>query len=337
MPNNDNAARGVLGSMGGNMRSLESALLKHGSVNAFRAAAPLPRNTQELIDKAVVRVGMDRLTIVADLLAEGLIYDLPNWLSVLMLYHERSGRAGHAQRTMIPKARGERQVEDRLGIYLPVYATWDDFSFNIREILASERVGAPLETSHVEGATRNVNEAIEDQCINGAGFNVDGNSAPGLLTSPLNTVAYTGNEAWDAVGHTGEEILADVMSMIDAAQADRYFGPYNLYIPTTYGTKLFGTDFKANSSDTIQSRLEQINVGGRPLRIRVADMLPANRTALVQMTSNVIDVVVGQTPTEISWEDGPGLERFFMVLACMIVRVKYDYSNKSGIVIGNTT
>lgn len=318
-------------------RSLSSGLYHYGSIGEFRKAAALPPDTQLLIDRTVERVRRQRLVLVEDLLAEGLTYNLPNWLSVMELGWDSGNDVGHAQRTMIPKARGERQVADQRRRVIPIYATWDDFSFQIRELMASERVGSPLETTHVEMATRRVNEAIEDQAWNGAGIAVKGNTAPGVLThSNVNTETYTSNRAWDNASHTGENILTDVLNMIDAAQADLYYGPYNLYIPTTYGSKL-NQDFKANGSLTIRQRLEELVVGGRNLRIRVADQLPANRTVLMQMTSDVVDVIVGQTPTTISWEDGPGWERSFVVLACMIVRVKADYNDRSGIVLGYPT
>ncbi len=314
-----------------------SRLYSCESIKEFRGLSPLPEDAQRQIDAAVTRVGRQRLVIVEDLLAEGLTYPLNDWLSVTELAWDKVSEVGHAQRTMVPKARGERQVQDRLRNVLPIYCTWDDFSFNVREMRASERVNAPLDTSHVEQATRRVNEAFEDQAINGIDFNVVGNTAPGILTEDnVNTQAYVGNEAWDNVGHTGDEIYGDVSAMIDKLQAKNYYGPYNLYIPTLYGSKL-NQDFKANGDKTIRQRLEEIEAGGRNLRIRVADQLPANRTALIQMTNNVIDVVVGQTPAEVSWEDGAGWERFFVILGCMIVRVKSDYEGKSGIVIGNTT
>jgi len=334
---NDNNRMSLLNPGAGPTKGMAAGILKCGSVGAFRAASPLPKDAQELFDRAVVKVGLERLTLVEDLLAEGLTYSLPNWLAVPTIYFEKINRVGHAQRTMVPKARGERQVQDRAGSTLPVFCTWDDFSFGIRELLASERVGAPIDTSHIENATRNVNEGVEDQGINGSGFTVAGHAAPGILNAPnANTYAYAGGEAWDAAGKTGEEILVDFLAMIDKAQADRYYGPYNLYIPTLYGSKL-NQDFKANSDKTIRMRLDEVEAGGRPVRIRVADQLPANRTALIQMTSNVIDVVVGQTPTEVSWEDGPGWERFFVVLACIIVRPKSDYEGNSGIVLGFTS
>jgi len=325
----------------GNFQRRLLSLIRHvgpeRALGEFRAASPLPRDTQLLFDDAVVGVGVERLTLVDDLIAEGLTRPLPNWLAVTELGYRRSGRAGHAQRTMVPKARGERQVQDQDEVIIPVFLTWDDFSFNARELAASERIGQPLDVSHVQGATRNVNEAVEDQGINGAGFTVKGNSAPGLLNAPdVNSQAYIDNEAWTAAGHSGEDIVQDVLNMVGVAQGKGFFGPYNFYMPGNYGLKVSG-DFKSGTSGTTLERLQSLDFGGRPIRYRIADRLPANRTALVQMTSDVIDVVVGQTPASVSWEDGAGWEEFFLVLACMIVRPKSTVEDKSGIVLGNTT
>lgn len=317
-------------------RSLASGLLKHGSVNEFRAAAPLPLNAQLLFDKAVIKVGMTRLVIVQELLRLGLTFDLPNWLSVPFLYWEGVNRTGQAQRTMNPKARGERHVPDRTSFQLPIFATWEDFSFGIRDIMASERVGAPLDTTMVEQATRNVNEAIEDQAINGAGFTVSGFGAPGFLTSPVNNYQYTGGTSWAT--QTPANILADVMAMIGILQAQFFYGPYILFVPTAYAIPL-GKDYATTYSGTILQRILDLNITGAPqssLRVVVADQLPANRTILLQPTSDVVDVVVGQQPTLLSWGDDLDFERYFMMLASMVVRIKQDYDGHQGFVVGDT-
>lgn len=311
-----------------------AGLLRVGSIAEFKALAPLPKNTQELIDTAIVRIGRQRLVIVEDLIAEGLTFPLPNWLSVPTITHHEAAEAGHAQRTMVPKARGERQIMDLDTFTVPVYATWDDFSFNIRELEAADRVGYPLDTTHVEQAVRNVNFAVEDAAING-GPTIGGNSVSGMLDT-TNTFTYAGGEAWDVVGHTGEEILQDVIGGMKVLRADKFYGPYNLYVPTTYGEKL-NEDFKANSDKTILQRLEELRAGGRNLRVREADLLPANRTLLVQMTSDVVDVVVGQTPTDLSWSPEPGFERFFLILACVVMRLKVNHDGNHSVAAGNLT
>lgn len=306
----------------------------YSSIGEMRAATPLPKNTQEVIDNAVIRTGRQRLAILDDLINEGLTEPLPNWMSVPTLTSHKVNEAGRAKRSMVPKSRGERFVMDYVPFTIPITVTWDDFSFNARELAAAARVGAPLDVSHVEQATRNVNEQLEDTTING-GITIDGNSTLGLLNT-TNTQAYVDNQAWDHADHSGEDILQDVINMIEVAQADRFYGPYNLYIPSNYGLKL-SFDFKANGTTTIRQRLEEINVGGRPLRIRTVDFLPTNRTLLVQMTRDVVDVIMGQTPTVVSWSDGPGWERFFVVLACVVPRIKSNYEGNFGIVAGNTT
>lgn len=312
-------------------------LVACGSIAKYRAMSPLPEDSQRLIDDAVLRVGRQRLTIVNDLLAEGLTRPLPNWLSVLELGHDRTNDTGHAQRTMDLEVRGERQVMDRDRVILPIFATWDDFSFGARELAASERVGQPLDTSHVEQATRNVNVAIEDQAINGIAFNVNGNSAPGILSS-TNTFQYTGaNKAWDHASKTGAEIVNDVLGMIALAKADRKYGPFNLYVPTDYESALNKnySDGVTTFDQTIRERLEKIQAGGRPIRIREADLLPDDRTVLVQMTSDNIRVIVGQTPATVSWTSNSGWRRYFVVVACLITEILSDYDGGSGIVVGN--
>ncbi len=314
------------------------ALLTSGlSVAEMRANSPLEEDAQKLVDQAVVRVGLDRLTIAADVMAAGLTFPLANPMSVMELQWEVVSEAGGAQRTMLPRARGENQLQGRDVRKIPIYLTTEDFSVNRRLLLASERNGAPIDTALVEQATRRVNEAIEDSVINGAAVTVAGSSTPGLLNAPnVNAYAYSSNEAWDAAGHNGEDILGDVQGMIDLLQADKRYGPYHLYVPTSYGNKL-NEDFKAHSDKTILQRLQEIQVGGRTLMVKTADLLPTNRTAMVQMTSDVIDIIDGQRPVVVPWTSPDGFVLFWMVMAIIVPRVRDDYDGKSGICVGHTT
>lgn len=309
--------------------SLSGVLSTVDSIGELRALNPLPKDAQELIDRAVVQVGLDRLSIVADVMAEGLVFNLPDPLSVMEVKWEAEAKIGHAIRTMKPEARGERQLPDRIVRSLPIYATIDDFSFNSRLLRASERAGSPIDTSMATQATRRVNESIEDAMINGAGFTVAGGAAPGVLDS---TSTSTLSVDWDAAT-SGESILADVLAMADVLREDRRFGPYNLYVNTSYGNKL-NEDFKSNSDKTTRQRLQELSFGGRSLRVREADLLPDDTVVMMQMTSDIIDVVRGQAPTVVSWSDGPGFQRFFAVLAFMVPRIKQDYEGNYGIVVG---
>jgi uncharacterized linocin/CFP29 family protein len=319
-------------------QTLAAMLARNLSVGQLRSLTPLPAEAQKEIDKAVVRVGRTRLVLVDDLISEGLVYNLTDPLSVMQLEWESTSETGGAQRTMSPSARGENQLPNRTPSRVPIFLTTDDFFLGIRTFRASQRVGQPLDTTLVEQATRRVNEAIEDQAFNGASLAVGGYSAPGVLGAPsVNSYVYNDSgQAWDNAGKTGEEILSDVLSMIDLAVGDKRYGPYNLYVPTLYGNKL-NADFKANSAMTTLQRLEQISVGGRNLQVRVADALPANKTVLVQMTSDVIDLINGQAPVTIPWTSPDGFTLYWLVMAIQVVRVRADYSSNSGIVVGFTS
>ena len=335
----------------GNVRTLSRgsyprSLIRAGSIDSYRAAAPLPLHAEELIDRQVTQVGLERLAVVSALIQAGLVYPLPNWLSVPHLIWQKQSKFGKVVRTMVPKARRELSMPDYGTDTLPVYCTIGEWSLGERELAASERAGSPLDVSIVAQLTRRSNESIEEAAIfgwvddAGTAIKVVGNSAPGLLNAPhANTMVYESSGlAWDSPSKTGAGILADVLTMVGVLQGDHYYGPYTLFIPTTYGNAL-NADFKANSALTIYQRLKELIVGGSntTLNIVVADRLPANKTAMVQMTDNVVDVVMGQTPAAISWEDGLPFESNGAIISCVVPRFKSDYEGSSGIVIGYTS
>lgn len=316
------------------------------SVPALRSLSPLSDKAQVEVDKAVIQVGLERLTFVADILAAGLTYPLSNPLSVTQIEWETVNKTGYAQRTMSPSARGEYQMQDRKMQRIPVYLTTDDFSVGIRTLLASQRVGMPIDTSLVAQATRRVNEAIEDAAINGAttldgqDFQDSGYKAPGLINAPGAT-NYELAVDWTAPApgdfSLGPKMLADVMGMIAVMQSKQRYGPYNLYVGTKAG-QVIENDFKANGDASIRARLESVTAGGRGITIRVADRMPQAavgvQVALVQMTSDVIDIVTGQSPTVIPWTSLDGFTLFWLVMAIQIPRVKTDYFGNTGIVLG---
>lgn len=318
-------------------RLLESGL----SIAELRAASPLEEHAQRIVDRAVYDVGLERMTVAADILAAGLTFPLTDPLSIMEVKWEVVSKTGGAQRTMNPSARGENQLPDRTLKSVPVYLTTDDFSMGIRTLKASERAGTPLDTSLASQATRRVNEAIEDATINGAGITLGTGTTPGMLTAPgANAFPLTAD--WtgaNTIGTTGPAIIADVLGMIAAAQADFKFGPYNLYIGTK-AAMMFQGDFKVNTTDTIMRRLMMIDTGaGRLLNIRVSDRMPNATTGvqavLMQMTNDVVDMVTGQAPTVIPWTSNDGFTLFWLVMAIMIPRFKSDYDGNSGIVIGS--
>lgn len=313
---------------------LGAGLLRCGSINEFRAAAALPLHSQELIDRTVLSVGLERLAVVKTLLAKGLIYPLPNFLSVLELVWEKISKAGNARQVINPSARGERAMPDRQVQRMPIPLQMVDFSFGIRAMLEAERAGAPLDVTMVAESARRINELIEELAINGWGVTANGNGIPGLLNAPSHaTQLFQGSLAWDNASKTGAGIVTDILAMIAQLQANFRYGPYALFISTNYGNAL-NADFKANGSDTILDRVNRIP---EIETVVVADRLPSNTAVLIELTTGVVDVVYGQPPTHVAWTDGPGWEFNNAVMSCILVRFKDDYDGHSGVCVGTPT
>lgn len=317
---------------------LQGALLRAAedggelSIAKLRSLSPLSDKAQVLIDKAVVNIGLQRLVITADIMAAGLTMPLSDPLSVTQVEWESISKTGGAQRTMSPSARGENQLPDRKIYRVPVYLTTDDFNIPIRTLKMSQRVGIPLDTTLVEQATRRVNEAIEDATINGAGLTVAGYTAPGILNAPnANTQSIT-VAAW-STAPVGATVLAETLLMIGKLQADFKYGPYRMYVGTAIGNALT-TDYSVLNAQglTIKDRLLKLD---SLEAIKVADQMPAATVVLIQMTSDVIQMIVGQTPTVIPWTDNAGFMLYWLVMSVIIPRVRSDYDGNSGIVIGS--
>lgn len=303
----------------------------------FRSLAPMPDKAQVQIDRAVVEVGLQRLTVAADIMAAGLTYQLSDPLSVAQLEWNSISKVGAAQRTMNPSARGENKLPIMTPNRLPIYLTTDTFELDIRTLKTSQRIGVPLDTALVKQCVRSVNEAIEDATINGAttldgqDLKVYGYGAPGLVNAP-----NAETEAWTLADWTttpnGANVFADVMAGIGKLQANKKFGPYRLYVPTAVGNGI-DSDYNATNNAqglTIKQRLLQIT-GLQD--IKVADLLPSNKALLVQMTSDVVDMVVGQPPTVIPWTSLDGFTIHNLIMAIMIPRVRSDYNGDSGVCV----
>jgi uncharacterized linocin/CFP29 family protein len=310
----------------------------------FRAAGPLPDRAQIALDNTVVQVGMQRLTFAADIMAMGLVYNLTDPLSVTQLEWNAVNKVANAQRSMTPSARTENFLPGLLANRLPVYLTLSGFELDIRTLRMSQRLGLPLDTAGIASATRAVNEYVEDAAINGATtldgqqMFVAGYSAPGLLNAPNANTANLTAAAWDTTP-VPATILAETMLGLAQLRAAKKFGPYIMYVNTDIGAVLDNDYVTASPQNTIRERLLKLE---GLTAIKTADMIPGGtvgtyvgaKVAIVQMTSDVVDMVVGQQPTVIPWTSADGFTFHNLVMAILIPRFRSDYNGASGVWIG---
>lgn len=310
----------------------------------IRAHSPLPDDVQTMIDSTIQRTQEESLGLRQAVSDAGLIVPLPNWLSVLSIDSDAINDVGEAKQTMELDVRYERSVQDIARRRIPIFATWEAVDFGHRLLQVADRAGWPLQTNHVAQATRNVDRKLEQQFLQGlrtrqgTSFKIDGNDAPGILSSQVNTYEFIDSEAWTADGHSGEDIEDDIDAManlIADSSGGNFAGPFMLVVGTLYNNKLNKRFVNTYDSGTIRSNLLEKDYGGQLKIVRTARM-PADYVALVQLSSNVIDMIVGQGPQSYSWRTSNHqfAATATMIVACEILRVHETYEGHQGIVVG---
>lgn len=317
---------GLQGFGGNDMAVMQRLMESNFDANVLRTNDVLRKDDWVRFDKAVVDIARGRLRGVADLYAAGLTYSVPNALGVTRVEWERQSDMSPAQIDMsgVTEGRNDRLTWDLVGIPLPIIHK--DFNINIRALHASRNGGSPLDTTQAEVAARKVAEAAEAMLFDGYGSIVMQNSTIyGYTTAPDRSTVSAAAADWDATTD-GANILADVMEMIGKLQADKFYGPYVLYVPLDYHTNL-GNDFKTNSDKTIMQRLKEVP--------GIQDIRPSenltSEAILVQLTRDVVDMIDGMQPTTLMWPSHGGMVYNFKVMAIMAPRFKSDRNGQSGI------
>lgn len=310
-------------------------LAANGDFSKLRHNGTLQKDEWKIMDDAVARAARSRLIGVNDLINMGLTYNIPNGLGVMALESERAGTMGEATMGMSASAmaKKDRIAFDLVGLPLPV--TMCSFGFELRVLLASRNKGIALDTANAEEAGRTIAEKIEDVYFNGSGdFTFAGNTIYGLCDFPdRNDFELSGDWSDAEEVETGEPIIQDILAGIMLLQQAKHFGPYMLYVPTAYGVRL-SDDYKANSDKSVLARiLEMPQISG----VKTADKLLHNNICLVQMTTDVVRLVVGQDIITVDWEEEGGYDLNYKTLTISVPQIRSDKSGNCGVAHGKHT
>lgn len=305
------------------------AMMVNGELKAIPItnAATLRKDEWKQYDTAIVREARQRVAGIADLEGRGLVYRIGNGLGKTVLETENLNEFTAAEMSMdgVTRSKGDRPVYD-IG-YLPLPIIHKDFQINARILASSRTTGDPLDVTAAELATRQVIEKMETILFQGSStYTFGGGTIYGYCDFPYrNTVDL--DTTWDTSGVTGDDIVADVLAMKQALIDDRFYGPYVLYIPTNYETKL-DEDFKANSDLTIRQRLLQIeNISA----VKVSDFLSDDNVVLVQMTSDVVRIVSGMEISPVEWQSEGGMVLHYKVMGIKVPQIRATQGNRCGI------
>jgi uncharacterized linocin/CFP29 family protein len=279
-------------------------------------------------DAILVRESRERLRFVNLLNSRGLTKSVDG-MSKFSLESENVNEFQPAALTMDGINRGPKdQVNYELaGIPLPI--AHFEFDIPLRKLNASRQTGEALDTTSIELATRQVAELIEDIHLNGASsYKAANYTMYGVTDHPnVNTGSLTAN--WDDSAASGTVILGDVLSMLQAARADGFYGPFALLVPGNFEGAL-DEDFKANSDKTIRERLMDIDAISD---ILVLDKLSDDTVVLMQLTNDVMRTVNGLSMTTVQWDSVGGMGLNFKVMAIQVPNPRATQAGKSGIVV----
>lgn len=295
------------------------------NVNSLRTNALLREDEWKRIDDAVLMVARNRLAAIQDLRDAGLTRDLGG-LGVIIAEYEKVSDMEPAEQNLSGVSEGQEDIPEFTIAGVPVPITHKDFRVNIRHLEASRTRGASIDVTAAEIAARLVAEALEDMLFNGSNVRIGTNTLPGYRNFTDRITGST-SAVWDGSA-TGEQMVADVIAMIGDAEAANYFGPFVLYVSTATMTFL-REDFKANSDKTVLQRMLEIDSLSA---VRHSGRMTATEVLLVQLTSDVVDLPVGQDITTVEWDTKGGMQMHFKVMAAMAPRVKSDANGNTGIV-----
>jgi len=303
-------------------------------------AGTLRRDEWKQLDEAVLKVAESRLGGFQDLIDAGLVYNLGNAMGTTVLeYHDISDTDLSADITMdgITRAQGARPQFTTN--YLPIPIVHADYEINTRVLAASRNLGNPLDTTMAERAARKVQEKLELMLFGDTTYSYGGGTIYSYMNFPsantetevasiLGTNASTILVPWN--GADGTKIVQQVIAMKQASLNDKFFGPWNLYIPPAYET-ILDEDYQVSGGKVITIRDRLMAISGIK-NIRVIDFMPADTVLLVQMTSDVVRVVRGMGLQNVEWSTEGNMVTKYKVMTIQVPQIRADQEGKCGIV-----
>jgi hypothetical protein len=304
----------------------------NGDTGVLRTAAVLRENEWREYDKIVTQIARGKFTLVADMMANNMRAKLENPMGTTQIVWDRAGDMADAQIDMTGEATDIRDRIEFAQDSMPVPIIHHGFRLNIRTLMASRARGQGIDISHAQLATLKVVHTIEKlhlfgQFTAGAGAG----SLYGLTKYPYRV---TGALSADWRTATAAQIFSDVNAMVSAMELKNQFGPYMLYVPTSYA-QVLRRDYNAGAGalaavgHSIRSRLLEIE---NLKDIKTNWFMPDNHIVLINLNPENLRTLDGIQPRMIEWNTQGGMVSIFKIIAIMLPQIKRDAADQCGIV-----
>ncbi len=277
------------------------------------------------LDERIVAMVKLRLNGVTDLRQRNLVR-MTTLAEMLSQWRVASERVA-ASVNMDGRSVAQRDSVDKKVYGVPVPIIRADYTIGRRELLASRAAGAPIDVTEASEAGASVAETAENILFNGApNITVNGNGVFGYTTlaaRTTNTAAGFGGGDFGTVSN----IQPTFLGMISALAAKRYHGPFGCYIAPAQYIQMLST-YTDGSGQTALDRVESLP---QIEFIKPADMLADGALTMVQLTPDVVELVVGLELDNREWESPDGSELHFAVMMAAAPKLVTDYSGNAGI------
>jgi uncharacterized linocin/CFP29 family protein len=229
---------------------------------------------------------------------------------------------------------GLRQAErDRpeYGInQIPIPIIHKDTSIEFRDLALHRRVGRPIDTTMIKMMTRKVAEMADDFVLGNLSFTWGGATAYGIRNFPSRVTKVMTNPATSGTW-TPDVTVNEVIDMRTSLINKFRRGPYRLYYSSDWDAYMDQDYSAVYGGETLRTRLQKV---GRITDMQVIDGLTGFQMILVQMTSDVIEVVIGANIRAVEWASGDGMEHFIKIMGIFAPRLRVDQANNTGIAHG---
>ncbi len=298
---------------------------------AFVSNSFLDKREWAELDRTIFEMVKLRRNAVADVISAGLTKrtTLAEMLSQFRMASERVRPSVN----MDGRSRAVQDRTERVVYSVPVPIIRTDYEIGRRELLASRKLGSPVDTFEAGEAAGAVAEEQERMLFNGdTSIIIGGSGISGYTTLAARDTATAAAYGGGDFG-TISNVLPTFLGMLNALAAKRYHGPFNCYIAQTQYHQLLDTFTDGSGQTALARALELPQISS----IKASDFLAAGVLVMVQMTSNVVDIVIGMDVENREWESPDGQAMFFAVMAASAPRLKTDYAGNAGIAHATAT
>lgn len=296
-------------------------------ISRLRTNAILQKDDWIDLDNRVVTVAQERLSAVTDLADRGLTYDLGGLGKTVSMW-QTEGDMSPANVSIEPDSDGERDLVNYETDEVPVPIIHKDFRLGARQLAAGRESGSNIDMTNADAAARKVAVGMEDLVISGSKNKFSKKPIFGYVTHPFRSKIAFVDTGGILQPITVENFPELILQMIQKADDTDYFGPFILYVPTGLSTILFKIIPNTNGK-MLKQYLEEIDLIEE---VKVSSRMPKGSLALVQMSSDNIDLAVGQPLVPVEWEERGGMAVNYKIMTAMAPRLKARQDRTLGVV-----